>query len=68
MRTWKDTSLIEKKCAYCGKTFVPAVEHAYKKGKKIFCKYTCMLRYREGHPGKWAQKRSEEAGKKEVKK
>ena len=37
----------ECKCAECGKVFIPACEHAYKINDKIFCKYTCMLHYRE---------------------
>lgn len=73
MRPVKNISLIEKKCPQCGKVFVPAPEHAYKlyagsSHEKVFCKYTCMLRYREEHPGKWAKKRAEETGKKEAKK
>lgn len=34
--------LIEIKCSVCGKKFVPAPEHAYKKGEKKLCSYTCM--------------------------
>jgi hypothetical protein len=44
---------VEMKCAYCGKPFFPTKYHAYKIGaeshKKLFCKYSCMLRYREKH-------------------
>lgn len=43
----------EKKCAVCGKTFCPTYYHAFKKecGAKVlwFCKYTCMLRWRENN-------------------
>ena len=45
--------LIEKKCAFCGKIFYPTYNHAFVAGNKdgrprqYFCKYTCMLRYRE---------------------
>ncbi|MBO7310610.1 MAG: hypothetical protein J6U86_04385 [Clostridia bacterium] len=45
--------LIEKKCAWCGRVFYPAYNHAFVEGHKdgrprfYFCKYTCMLRYRE---------------------
>lgn len=31
----------EKKCAKCGKKFVPAVNHIYRKGKKWYCSWTC---------------------------
>ena len=41
----------EKKCAVCGKTFCPTYYHAFKKVSEsreiYFCKYTCMLRWRE---------------------
>ena len=43
----------EKKCPTCGKPFFPTKYHAYKEEyhghTKWFCKYTCMLRYREKH-------------------
>lgn len=47
-----ETVLNEIKCAWCGKTFIVAPEHSWvhRSGNKIlkyFCKYTCMLRYRE---------------------
>lgn len=42
----------EKKCAVCGKVFCPTYYHAFKiehgRGHFTwFCKYTCMLRWRE---------------------
>lgn len=43
--------LRERRCDCCNRTFIAAVEHSYKlgfKGKtKWFCKYTCMVKYRE---------------------
>lgn len=48
--------MFEKKCAHCGKVFFPTKYHAYKEAynghTKWFCKYTCMLRYREKHKKK----------------
>lgn len=45
--------LAERKCPYCGKPFFPTKYHAYKENYKgcikLFCRYTCMLRYREKH-------------------
>ena len=40
----------EKKCAWCGKVFYPYPEHAFVirlDTRLYFCKYTCMLRFRE---------------------
>lgn len=41
----------EKKCAWCGKVFYAYPEHVFKirNGERtlFFCKYTCMLRFRE---------------------
>lgn len=43
-------------CDYCGKNFFPTKYHAYKQEfdyhTKWFCKYSCMLRYREKHQKK----------------
>jgi hypothetical protein len=43
----------ERKCACCGKKFIPTAQWTYKEwyGEKLkwFCKYTCMLKYRESH-------------------
>ena len=41
--------LVEKKCPICGKTFIPAPMHVYKRNNcaggrmKWFCSYHCML-------------------------
>lgn len=43
----KEPMLNEKKCAWCGKKFIAAPMHSWKHNTKLFCKYTCMLRYRE---------------------
>lgn len=56
--------LIERKCAYCGRKFIPAAYHSYKFGyrnqTKWFCKYTCMVKYREEHkPSKREEKANE---------
>lgn len=44
-------TLEERKCAHCGKIFVPAPYHIYKcedeNGHLLFCRYTCKLRYIE---------------------
>lgn len=44
---------VEKHCDHCGKEFFPTKLHVYrlehKNQSKWFCKYTCMLRYREKH-------------------
>lgn len=40
-------ALGERKCNWCGKTFCAAPYHIFKDGHHWFCKYTCMLRYRE---------------------
>ena len=32
---------IEKKCAKCGKRFISAAEHIYKKNGKWYCSWTC---------------------------
>lgn len=31
----------EHKCAKCGKTFLAAPEHVFKKNHKWYCKWTC---------------------------
>ena len=33
--------VVEKKCATCGKVFVPAPHHVFTKGGKWYCKWTC---------------------------
>lgn len=44
-------SMKEKKCAYCGKMFIPAPFHSYKlydeDGELLFCIRSCKLRYEE---------------------
>jgi hypothetical protein len=40
-------SISEAKCKYCGRTFVPGVEHALKEGSDLFCKPTCFLHRHE---------------------
>lgn len=48
--------IIEKKCAICGKTFIPAPMHVYKRkhgsgGKtRWLCSYHCMLAWDKMHP------------------
>lgn len=31
----------EKKCAKCGKSFIVAIEHRYRQGRKFYCSWTC---------------------------
>lgn len=38
--------LEEVECHECGKNFIPAPEHRFKIGSKYFCKWTCLLHYR----------------------
>lgn len=40
--------LPEKKCANCGKNFIPAPYHAFKKNEKYYCKYTCYIHRNDG--------------------
>lgn len=55
--------LTEKKCPICGKKFVPAPQHVYKRkygagGRaRWFCKYTCMLAWDREHPKKYTTMR-----------
>ena len=48
--------LVEKKCAVCGKTFIPAPMHVYKRKPgssghtKWLCSYHCMLAWDKEHP------------------
>ena len=41
----------ERHCAWCGKEFYPLPEYVFKQNEgnreRWFCKYTCMLRWRE---------------------
>lgn len=45
---------VEKKCAECGKNFIPAIEHIFKDerdGKTLwFCGYTCNCAFNRKHP------------------
>ena len=56
----KQYELVEKKCAECGKIFIPTYNYAFKRVFKdhtyYFCKYTCMCRFREKHPGTYRRK------------
>lgn len=51
----------EMKCRQCGKIFFPTPDYVYKDtycGRtKWFCKYTCLLRYREQHEHEEKKKR-----------
>lgn len=39
------SGIAEKECVVCGKTFIPAPEHIYKRKTEYMCSYTC---YRKG--------------------
>ena len=56
--------LREENCDYCGKIFIPTAQYAYKEDyrhhPKWFCKYTCMLRYREEHKSIKPRRNSDE--------
>ena len=45
----------EKKCAKCGKVFLAAPEHIYRKGKskrsKWYCSWTCFIHNEEKKEG-----------------
>lgn len=52
MPSYKETvnyELETRKCEFCGKRFVPAIYHTYRRtterATKWFCKYTCMTAY-----------------------
>ena len=42
----------ERRCAYCGRVFYPVYAHAFRISERYFCKYTCMLRWREARDAK----------------
>lgn len=50
--------ITEKKCPVCGKIFIPAPLHVYKRNygrvgrTKYLCSYHCMLAYDKEHPPK----------------
>ena len=41
-RGYGERLLREVHCACCGKSFIPAPEHIFKKGKNYYCKWTCF--------------------------
>ena len=49
-------TLTERKCTHCGRTFVPAPYHAWKRvvGTRTnwFCRYTCMTAWDRDNPHK----------------
>ena len=51
-----DYPFIERKCAECGKIFVPAVQHVFKTSAhghvKWFCGYNCNCKFDRKHPKK----------------
>lgn len=55
--------LIENQCNECGRNFIPAPYHVYKKGNKIFCSYSCydsFLREKERRAEQSKQSRKKE--------
>ena len=40
--------MIEVTCAHCGKSFLPAPQHAMKDGRGLYCKPTCWLHRNDG--------------------
>ena len=45
-------------CAKCGKSFIPAYQHAYKEGKDMYCSWTCYNHRNDGKPPKeWNYRR-----------
>ena len=38
-----DKAIPEKHCKKCGKLFIPAPEHIYRKGNVFYCSWTCYL-------------------------
>lgn len=58
--------ITEKICPICGKTFIPAPMHAYKRNNtpgsktKYLCSYHCMVAWDKVHP----QKRTARHGQK----
>lgn len=49
--------LEEKKCAVCGKVFIPAPLHVYKRHYsnliKWFCSYHCLVAWDKTHPRRY---------------
>lgn len=56
----------ERKCPICGKTFIPAPYHIYRRGSKWFCIWSCMLKYdrEQEEKNKEKQRRKKQNGKK----
>ena len=50
--------ITERICPICGKAFIPAPLHVYKRNygrpgrTKYFCKYSCMIAWDRAHPRK----------------
>ena len=40
--------IIEKQCRKCGKTFIPAPQHALKDSNGLYCSCTCFLHRNDG--------------------
>ena len=38
-----ENAIPEKRCKKCGKNFIPAPEHIYRKGSLFYCSWTCYL-------------------------
>lgn len=49
--------ITEKQCRKCGKFFIPAPEHIYRKGSKYYCSWTCYL-----HRDDWEVKKKDDKG------
>jgi hypothetical protein len=50
-RTKDAVFLTEKRCAKCGKTFIAAPYHIYKKGVKWYCSWTCYNHRNDAEKG-----------------
>lgn len=58
-----------KICDWCGRYFCAAPQHVYTDKNRWFCKYSCMLRYREDREQKRQLKKEkkQEGQKNEIK-
>ena len=49
--------IVERKCPICGKVFIPAPLHAYKRAHggrmKWLCSYHCLLEWDKKHPRRY---------------
>ena len=54
-RTTLDKAIPEKHCKKCGKNFIPAPEHIYRKGSLFYCSWTCYL-----HRDDWEVKKKDD--------